>query len=264
MFVKIQSNLKFVLFSLIALSLFGCGATPNYYLTPQTSNNIGSTDVFVTMPQKEIAAEIDQSSVAASGGGGLLFALIDVAVENSRANTAEELIQPIKDSLVELDFNELFLTSLKTKLSTITWLNVQSVTNNLDLEEKLREKSFTDATAKTVLYIDTKYALNPNFSAFKAYANLSLIPKSAELKQYSEKPDSKGAKKYAWHVDNSLYRDNVVISEIISGTTSDKELNATHLKNNSELVKSRFVALAEALADEIVSSIQKTRAVKAG
>jgi hypothetical protein len=254
---------KIVASMCIAVALVGCGATPNFYVDKSATQNISSTDVYITIAQKEINAEIDRSSVAAAGGGGLLFALIDVAVENSRATDAEKLVQPIKDGLVDVDFTELFSESLKQELSEIKWLNVKNVIINNDLTETLAKDNFDASSTDAVLFVNANYSMSSSFDMLKGNSTTSLYPKVQELKQYSEKGDSKKAFKNPLHVHNVLYRDSVSVSNspILAGT--DKEQNAQLMIENIEGVRESFRSIASKLAKAVAVSITQTRAPKA-
>ena len=258
---KSQLCAKLLSLCTVALILTGCGSTPNHFIDAAATNQITSTQAFVTVPQKEITAEVEASQVAAAGGGGLLLALIDVAVESNRAKTAEELVQPIKDSLVDIDFNELFVAELNKNLKSVDWLNVENVQLNADLTQNLREENFAMADSDAVLFVNAGYSLSSNFSSLKGYASVSLLPKTEELKLFSEKPSTKNAKKSEWHIDNNLYRDRVMTSVNLL-TTTDKENNAAQLKDEPEKIRSEIKKLAAELAIQIASSIRNTRSAE--
>jgi hypothetical protein len=258
MFNKFKGISKVTILFVIAASIVGCGSTPNHYLPVAATNEIKTTDVYVVVPQKEIVAEVEASNVAAAGGGGLLFALIDVAVENSRASTAEELIQPIKDSLIETNFNRLFLNALQSELNSMDWIKVDNVKLITDVSKTTRQDNFASANAETVTFINAGYSLSPDFSHLKANANISMLPKTDALKKYSEKATSKKAKQYAWHNDNNIYRDYVSVLNQLGNSSSDKEENAKNITKNSDDLKYKMVSIAESLAKRVVSSMNTT------
>ncbi len=245
--------------SLIILS--GCGSTPNNYLSKQITNKIGKTDVYITIPQKEITAEIERSQVAAATGGGLLFALVDVAIESSRANKAEELLQPIKNSLIDINFNQMFVEKLKTELANLEWLNVNKIVLINDLVPNQMQLNFEESDADAIMLINARYALSSNFSQLTANANASILPKNESLRQYSEKPTSKKARKSKLHIDNNIYRDSFVVSKTFAGALTDNEENAKILTAQSQLLKELFPKVADELAKNIVFSLQKTKAI---
>ncbi len=240
--------------------LTACGSTPNYYIDDVARNQIDSTHVIVNIPQKEITAEIEASNVAVAGGGGLLLALVDVAVESSRANTAEELIQPIKDSLIETDFQALFIEALKEELAATPWLNVSETTLIIDPVKDYVDTHYRASDAEAVLFIDASYALGANFDTMKGYAVLSMLPKSDDLKQFSEKAGSKKSKSSATHPDNLIYRDSIAVNKTLDNITDDKEANAAKWAEQPEVLKSELQAIAKTLAASVVRSLDTKRA----
>ncbi len=240
------------------LLLAACGSTPNRYLPAKALNEIKSTQIVVVIPQQEIVAEIEQSNVAAAGGGGLLLALVDVAIEANRASTAEELLQPIKNSLVELSFNDLFKQALEAEIAKVNWLKASHIEVAMDVEKDMREKYFSAANTDAVVFVDAGYSLSPDFSAVKANASLTMLPKAEALKVYAEKGTSKKAQKYAWHMDNNIYRDQVAVSNSVANATHELEQNAEYLAATPAVLKTTFITMAESLAKRVVESLQTT------
>lgn len=253
------NNIRFAAVAAGIMLLTACGSTPNYYIDDVARNQIGSTQVIVNIPQKEITAEIDASNVAAAGGGGLLLALVDVAVESSRANTAEELIQPIKDSLIETDFQAIFMEALHTELAAAPWLNVSNTTLIIDPAENHVESHYRASNAEAVLFIDASYALGANFDSMKGYAVLSMLPKTNTLKQYSEKAGSKKSKSSATHRDNLIYRDSITVNRPLNTVTDDKEVNAANWAEHPDELKAELDAIARTLAASVVQSLDTKR-----
>ena len=264
MTTNIFSYLKIALTSLALILLQGCETISDYSPRQKTTYSIGSTDVFVTLPQEKIVLEhsTDEGKNFPLPNPPLELFLPIVAIalfinalsENKVLN--ETL--PLRDSLIEFDVTPLFLESLKMKLSAIKWLNVKNFTHNLDTEKKSIENIYKNSMAETVLLIEIKYAIKKDFSILKAYADISLFPKSELLKKYSEKAYSRKVGPYARFKRNNIFRDTLVKKETLAGTMRRKrKLNQAHLKNNGEIVKESLITLAESMTDEIVSSIQK-------
>src|SRR4051812_38476632 len=82
----------------------GCVAPIKQILPPESRVVAGGRNQLVTVPQNEIAAGINESNLTAAMGGGLLFALIDAGVNNSRAKKAEAAIVPVRNALVDYAF----------------------------------------------------------------------------------------------------------------------------------------------------------------
>src|SRR4051812_32436107 len=83
----------------------GCVAPIKQTLPPESRVVAGGRNQLVTVAQNEIAAGINESNLTGAMGGGLLFALIDAGVNNSRAKKAEASIVPVRDAIVDYGFD---------------------------------------------------------------------------------------------------------------------------------------------------------------
>src|SRR2546430_17643371 len=84
--------------------LLGCASPRFIPMTEGAASKIKSTEAILVLSQQEIAAEINPSAVAAATGGGLLFVLVDLAVNKSRAEDAEAAMAPLQQWLLGYDF----------------------------------------------------------------------------------------------------------------------------------------------------------------
>ncbi|TLY35247.1 MAG: hypothetical protein E6K61_13715 [Nitrospirae bacterium] len=98
----------------VLLSAPGCVTTEPAYipLAKEVSQQIKSSNAVIVSTQDEIKADVEKSNVATYTGGGLIPALIDVAIEGSRSKSAEQDIKPIRDALVGFDMGRELQTSL--------------------------------------------------------------------------------------------------------------------------------------------------------
>lgn len=253
--LKLRKKASLFLTFAMALILTGCGTTPNYFMPAQATKNINSTDVIVSIPQKELYAQVNSPNTVAAAGGGLLFALIDAAVVNARANTAESAISPIKDALIEEDFNQLFASYLNEELANIGWLNLNKVKLSVLEGDAGRERAIKSAQSDAVMLIDVDYSLGANFNDFEAKAQAVLLPKNSQLKQFSEKPNGKYSAAL-WHPDNALYRDTFLVRKNVS-SLGDVEDNASSMVEDKPKLVERFRQLAQKLAKSIAFSIKR-------
>src|SRR5215472_12230104 len=166
---------------LAAAVLSGCAGQRIVPMQDAAASRIKSTDVIVVLPQQEIKTEITQSNVAQATGGGLIPALIDLAVNKSRADDAEASVVVIRNALLDYDFSKQLLTSIEQQLRQLPWINLQAVR----LETTSGDDKISDAvarsTANAVLVIRTSYSLSPNFSLIKITAVVTGHPKTEEL-----------------------------------------------------------------------------------
>ena len=115
--------------SLIALSLFvgGCASPSRVPLKAEKRESFSQTKTIIGQSQQEIGADIKESNLTAAAGGGLLFALIDAGVNNSRAKKAVNSATPVRDALIGYDPGQTLATALKSELVSQPWLKLDQV-----------------------------------------------------------------------------------------------------------------------------------------
>jgi hypothetical protein len=168
--------------SLIALAGFSGCATPNRLpLNPAHKTGVGTAQTTVCLAQQEIGTDITRSNITAVTGGGLLFALVDAGIENSRAKKAEKHVTPVRDTLIGYNLGEVLNASLKKQLATCDWLkmgtfNVQQVPTLAGLESWIKT-----AEGDCLLLVDAQYRFTPQFDAIAVSARISLHPRKGSL-----------------------------------------------------------------------------------
>ena len=247
-----KNIIRFVI-CLCLLSLSACAVAPHNRIEIDARAYIGEVDSYLIVAQDEIYAAIDPSMTAVAAGGGLLFALIDSAVDNSRTKKAEELIVPIRDSLIDFDYGELLLEDVREKFKELEWGSFESV----ELERSagdghiLEKIERSNATAVLVMMAD--YAITPNFNGVRTSVSLMMFPNREELYQFKERLDNNESPDD--HSDN-IYRNNLVINTPLN-LEGKKEENAVKLaENDSSAVRSALEENAMRTAAEIVRDIQ--------
>jgi hypothetical protein len=99
--------------ALLALLVSGCAPPVHVPLKAEDAGKIRSTRVRAVVAQEEINAAIEQSNLAAAGGGGLLLALIDAGVDSHRTSKAKSLVEPIRKEAGGYDFRARFGEALQ-------------------------------------------------------------------------------------------------------------------------------------------------------
>jgi hypothetical protein len=208
-----QTRFGFIsLFSLLVI-LSGCAATPTYnHLAAEARPLLNEVDVYLVVPQDEIYAQIDQSNVAAAGGGGLLLALIDVAVESSRTKSAEELIQPVRDKLLDYDYAQVLATEVNSTLKSIEWLHAKDVVLLRSAADAQLNDLYGKSSASAVLYMTADYNLTSNFQSAVTSISLALYPKAETLTGFKERKEKKTGFK---DLMDNIYRNNFTHATIL-------------------------------------------------
>jgi len=179
-------KLKVLTIALFIATVSACSVVPHNHIDKAARASIKSTEAYLTVAQQEIDAEIVQSNTTAAAGGGLLFALIDAAVDNSRTKTAENLIQPIRDGLIDYDFAAVLHKSIGEEIEKVTWLNAGDIVLERTSSPNFIESSLNKSSASAVLFTNVTYKLSPNFDSIKTTASTIIYPKDAALNKYKE------------------------------------------------------------------------------
>src|SRR5436305_2101513 len=83
----------------------GCAVPPKRALSPEARDIAGGRAAVVVSGQGEVKPEVNASNVAMVTGGGLIPALIDAAITQSRVNSAEKTVRVVRDALGTYDFD---------------------------------------------------------------------------------------------------------------------------------------------------------------
>jgi len=232
--------------------------------------HIQKTDVLVTIPQKEIEAEIDPSKVAAATGGGLLFALIDTAVNNARANSAEQAIIPLRNELLDLNLNESVKKAITTNIVIIPWVADEEIELTNALTNDQLDAKFLASDKSALLVLAINYRISPDFKTLKLYGHANLFPKNDELKKLqfdlykdtSKINEPTGVKMIAL---NSLYRNSFTYSKTIQTKSNDlSDIAKEWSENNGSKLRAAMNEGIESLIKALAQDLQATIALQIG
>ena len=173
----------------LLINLFGCAAVNEVPMQPEAKKLIKSSNVVVGINQQEIYAEINHSNTTAAMGGGLLFALIDSAVDSSRTSDAEDMIKPIRNALIDYDFSTNFSAAMKNELKRLDWFRLRKLSVDTNLDPAREEKLRSSGRDSIVMFADTRYYLSADFSALNIITNVRMYPKTKELLDVAKKID---------------------------------------------------------------------------
>ena len=180
--MKNPNNL--ILISLCALMLSGCASRKDIIsLPPTVQKGISSTDVYLEECEKKVTADVDKSNISTYTGGGLAFALVDIAVESYREDRAEDALVDMQKEIQTFNFQEKYRNRLTKTLQSTNWLNVQRVNYLATLNDAAHEEIFKKADTDAVLTSKFIYRLNPQFNVMTGTLYLTIYPTSNKMKQ---------------------------------------------------------------------------------
>lgn len=103
---------RFIVASVLLVSASGAFAKNDPLPTPLGD----SLPVEIVVTQQELGVDVPASRGGQIALGGLLGALVDVAVDKSRANKGEDRVTRLRDMLLDYRFNDRFEQALRAKL----------------------------------------------------------------------------------------------------------------------------------------------------
>ena len=244
-------DIHFVVF-FVLLAAPGCVTTEPAYipLAKEVSQQIKSSNAVIVSTQDEIKADVEKSNVATYTGGGLIPALIDVAIEGSRSKSAEQDIKPIWDALVGFDMGRELQTSLGNRLDSIPWLNVKKTEILYDTKPDLVPSLLASSSEDALVLITPSYSLTSDFVALKVESEVKVLPRAAQLRASSE---GKGSKK---EQVTPLYKNVVAhIAPLVTGASNRKAAAAEWSKDGGAVIKQAMKQSADRIANKIVKSL---------
>jgi len=149
--------------AILALFVSGCASPSRISLDQSKKSQIHATECVVGLQQQEITADINQSNISQATGGGLIAALIDAGINNSRTKDAEQEIVPVRDALVGYDIGQTLKQSLQTSLKNPDWLHLNSIDVRQVTDEAACKVWLTNSKGDVLLLVRPHYRLNAAF-----------------------------------------------------------------------------------------------------
>lgn len=239
---------------LLALSLGACVTpTPTHVaLAPAAQSGIASTEVVAPIAQSEIYIYVPPTT--AGQGQGLIGALIDAGVDSYRAGTAEAGVKPLRDAVVDMNFDRDLSSQLKDSLSKIAWLHVDGVRVMKEVAGKKIDSAITGSKDGAVLIAIADYHLSNDGRQLFITVNVDLYPNSAALAPF--KP-AKGRADVPSDPSNSLYRNTFTFESDLPGPPAKREINMpAWSSDNAAAFRSAMKLGVAKLADMIATDLQ--------
>ncbi len=210
-----------ILGSLLPL-LAACGTVPPFApLPPDARDKIASTDVVVPIKQSEIYVFVPASNVSAAAGGGLIAALIDAGVDAVRTKKAETAVTPLRDALVDYNFDDGFRDNLKDGLASLGWLHVDTVHVVKMVTSDSLDADLKGSKDAAVLFLTTDYNLDNDGNVLTVTLYATLFPNSDPLRSYVKG----GTSKPLTAMTNTIYHDTLVFRHPLDGATDNRDAN---------------------------------------
>lgn len=191
-----------VVLVLLSLLLGACAAPMRLTLTPEQRSKITELQARVIVVQDEVIAAVQPSQVSLATGGGLIGAMIDSSITNSRVQESQKIMGPFYASIEDVDYRQEFNSAMRQELTKYPIKMGEVVTtprmlNQAELDRLLEKMK----AGQSLLVIVPRYFFTMDFRNLDAEAVVTMWVKgdSATLVHrgvlyYQSEPAGNGGK----------------------------------------------------------------------
>ncbi|WP_439889786.1 hypothetical protein ACS7SF_10795 [Ralstonia sp. 25C] len=126
--------------------------------------------------------------LAAACGGAL--GAVDAGINATLAKTAEETVRPLKDQLVDLDFNQQMRESVSRSLQGVPDMQVERTELTKEVTDKAYNDLFIASQSGSVMFVNVDYHLSPDFSTLILSTRSLLFPRGAKARVAAKQPQT--------------------------------------------------------------------------
>lgn len=256
---------SFAVLSAAGFLLTAC-ATPlpaHEALPPAAHDQIASTEAVVPIRQNEIYVYVPPSTAGATAGAGfgligaLVGVAIDASVDSARTSKAEAAVKPLRDAMVDFNFDTTFQGDLKTALPAIAWLHADNIHVVKEVTSDSADLALTNSKASAVLFTTADYHLSNDGDELFVTLQASLFANNDALRVL--KPAKSRGPRVA--LENSLYHNTLTFKARVSSWTpvssSDRDANmATWSAANGAEMHQQLARAAKVLAQMLADDLQ--------
>jgi FKBP-type peptidyl-prolyl cis-trans isomerase 2 len=206
------------------LALSGCSTYQEFVPLHETvRKEISSTEAYAEDCQASLIADVERSHVATYMGGGLLFALVDAAIESHREGCANDAMVDIQKGFTSYNAQEKVKAHFMQSLKQAQWLHAGQVQSVKVLDEPTQANITQKSKSDTVLTARLLYKFNPDLSVLTGTIYLTVYPTSQKLRALVNAGDP---------LDKPIFKVNVKAAEALPVRSKDLEDNAKQWSDN--------------------------------
>ena len=175
----------------------GC-AVPQIPLTKNIQRNIKSAENVLFIPQNNLDITVAPTN---PGAGGLIGALVCVAIDSSRRSKAKKESAPIMQQLQNYDFRTVMLKALSNEIPKVSTIKFNlPIRLETIVSQSQKRISFDQSNASVVLFTHVAYRLESGNLIVNSTVNM--YPRTKKMFTFIKNPDDSNP------IDNgnSIYR----------------------------------------------------------
>jgi hypothetical protein len=167
------------------LLLQACEPPPKRLLDDAARQSLENRESVVVVEQGELHAKIEVSNVSAataSGGaiGAIIGAIVDTRVNQNRTDAAEEGVKPMRDALIDYDFDHRALQATQATLAKMPGFDSAKVAFTKDGSKDRLLGMLGQSGSSQFLVARYDYSLSPNFSQIVVSLAVDIFPKKTK------------------------------------------------------------------------------------
>jgi hypothetical protein len=187
-----------------AFVVSACANGAHLSLPAASHSQIGSTETVLPIQQSEIYVYVPPTN----GGGGILGALIEAGIADIRTTKAEKAVAPLRNALVDFNFDDTFKSALKDALIREAWLGAADYRVIKDVTIPSMDAALMASKAGAVLFTWADYQLSNDGDVLTISVGASVFPNKDALKVFVPKPPSDPARQPKTAPENSIYHNS--------------------------------------------------------
>ncbi len=145
--------------------------------------------------------------LAAACGGA--FGAADASVNAERAKTADEMIRPLKDQLVDVNFDQQMHISLQQSLASVPDMQIDGIAVTKTVNDKAYTELFKASKSNAVMFVNVDYHLMADFSTLELSARGLLFPNQTNATTGAGSAAAGNANESALALKNASYRSSI-------------------------------------------------------
>lgn len=240
------------------IALAGCVTAPPH-ASPSAAIQAAmtSTEIIAPIKQSEIYIYVPPAN-ANAGGGGLIGALVATAVaatiDNVRTSHAETAVKPLRNAILDFNFDETFQTELKRSVSQIGWMHVDSARTIKDVVPVNLDAAIVGSKDGAVLLAVTDYHLSTDGAQLFVVTNVALYPNNDALKALNPAGNPSAARS---DPANAVYHNAFMFQARVPDASNDRDANiAAWSANSGEPMRLALKRAAAKIADLMSADLQ--------
>ncbi|MGM9488335.1 hypothetical protein [Ideonella sp. YS5] len=262
--------------ALVSFALAGCaGLQPTQNMPRNVAAAVQPVDVNVGIKQPELYAayEISNAGQAAAAGCGAIPGIgillaaacggaagaIDASVNASRAKAADETIRPLKDEIVDVQFDKAMNDAVADALKNVPGMSVASVVMTKNVDPKAYDAAFQASKSNGVMFVNVDYHISKDFSTLEISARGLLYPRSESARTAAGLPAAVPAEgQGALGLQHTAYRANVFFHLTLPvKATEPADFIAAWKADNAKLLRTGLADGTTQVARLLAEDIQR-------